>query len=215
MVELVYIAPILGTRINKDLFQPCVRHFIPNSNKCLSVVRPSSVSPVFYPQLTHITPPFWLLHRFHLAEVLYLFRNNAFTGIGIWGAYAIKNSILYGVGIANSDSGEGVVPKKVQNFRNGEQEIAVPSGLHNGRFGPTQQPTTKQTRRKLLVDILIVECRLCSVVDCRFLLFCSSNGQFWSTWPKQGQTIPGVVDFGSTMEVFCPKKLDYLGWIVF
>ncbi len=47
-------------------------------------------------------------------------------------------------------------------------EIAVPIGLHNGRFGPTQQPTTKQTRRKLLVDILIVECRLCSVVDCRF-----------------------------------------------
>jgi hypothetical protein len=60
------------------------------------------------------------------------------------------------------------VPKKVQNFRNGEQEIAVPSGLHNGRFGPTQQPTTKQTRRKLLVYIIIVECRLCNVVDCRF-----------------------------------------------
>ena len=60
------------------------------------------------------------------------------------------------------------MPKKVQNFRKGEQEIAVPSGLHNGRFGPTQQPTTKQKRRKLLVYIIIVECRLCNVFDCRF-----------------------------------------------
>mgnify|MGYP002806976197 CR=1 FL=1 len=51
-----YKPVLLETSI--DLFQPCVRHFIPNSNKCLSVVRPSSVSPVFYPQLTHITPPF-------------------------------------------------------------------------------------------------------------------------------------------------------------
>ena len=39
-----------------DLFQSCVRHFIPNSNKCLSVVRPSSVSCVFprYSRTSHL-----------------------------------------------------------------------------------------------------------------------------------------------------------------
>jgi hypothetical protein len=62
------------------------------------------------------------------AEVLYLFIANAFSGIGIGYAYAIKNSILYGVGTSDSDSGEGVVAKKVQNFRKMESMKKITCG---------------------------------------------------------------------------------------
>jgi len=183
----------------------------------VSVRRPTVVRFTgFFLQLAHITPSFWVLQRFHHADVLYLFRHNNFIRIGIAGACSIHNSILYGTGTFDSLLSGLYVQKKVQDVRKSlfsaipscgrlvpflvqqlhsnwnrrclfhtefnsvwnrhrqfrfgcnrstrigttsphrnnkkSVKIAVPIGLHDGHFGPMQQPTTKQTRRKLLVD---------------------------------------------------------------
>jgi hypothetical protein len=90
-------------------------------------------------------------------------------------------------------------------------EITVPIGLHNGRFGPTQQPTTKQTRSKLLIDILKVECRLCSVVDCRFAAVLQLEWPILVNMAQTRSNHPWRRQFRLNDGNFLTKKITLLG----